>query len=58
LLSARVQIARTGMSGSGPVSPLRAARPLTIERVIRATALQHLVVNTVIIASKNRIPNP
>src|SRR5512138_1020560 len=39
-------MARTGRKESGPDSDFRAAPTLTTDRVIRATALQHLVVNT------------
>src|SRR6476659_4188164 len=46
MFSASVQIPRTGRKVSGFVSDFRAAAKLTIDRVIRATALQHLVVNT------------
>ena len=50
LLRASVHNERTGKNDNGPFSVFRAADALTTDRAIRATALQHLVVNPVIIA--------
>src|SRR5437016_1028527 len=49
---------RVGKSDNGGDSSLREPPTLTTDRVTRAMALQHLVVNTVYTSPESQIPNP